>query len=150
MNKMKLSILLLCLMILTVVMAKNEQFEDLSNGTIKDNKTSNIWQKGHSPEMLIWEAAKSYCSNLKLANKSWKLPTIDELNTLSTRKKKNGYYMPEVFDNKDVDYDGRFWTNTAYAKDGNFAWYVRFTDGDSADKDAKTNKNEVRCLSLGD
>lgn len=116
------------LLIFTVAMAENEQFKDLGNGTIIDNETGYIWQKGYGggKEGIKWEDAANYCKNLSLANKKWRLPEIDELKTLVIKNKNSyGWCISGLF----LKSAGLgYWSSTAL-KDTDKAWYIYFYDG---------------------
>lgn len=62
-------------------------------GIVFDKETGLYWQKcvkgqnaeddcSGKAEPLNWEDAKSYCANLQSGDRTWRLPTIDELRTI--------------------------------------------------------------------
>lgn len=55
---------------------------------VKDSVTSLLWTKKYRVD-LNWYEAKLYCDNLRLQNKSWRLPTTAELRTLINYQKVN-------------------------------------------------------------
>ncbi len=58
---------------------KPSRFTDNGNGTITDNVTSQIWQKGDDGARY-WSGASAYCGGLTLAgNTDWRLPHLEEL-----------------------------------------------------------------------
>ena len=59
-----------------------QEYEDNRDGTVSDNNTGFLWQKGTGGRK-VWDAAVSYCDNLDLAgHNDWRLPNIDELRML--------------------------------------------------------------------
>lgn len=55
----------------------------VNNGTVTDAYTGLIWEQNSSEKALTWEEALAYCENLSLAgNTDWRLPNINELNSL--------------------------------------------------------------------
>ncbi len=65
-------------------------YTDNADGTILDNRTNLVWQKcpsGFNNDQscsgsaigLNWSNALKYCASLTLANKSWRLPGVNEL-----------------------------------------------------------------------
>ncbi|MBT5740204.1 DUF1566 domain-containing protein [Candidatus Woesearchaeota archaeon] len=58
-------------------------FVDNGDGTVRDDETGNVWQKGISPEEMSRRDGIIYCEDLSLGGSSnWRLPTIGELRTL--------------------------------------------------------------------
>jgi len=94
--------------------------------TVKDNYTGLIWQKEDDGVKRTWKDAVSYCDNLSLAGRSWRLPEQEELYYLGDVSK----YDPAI----DTDYftvkSSFYWSNTAYENNSSSAWSVRFLNGD--------------------
>lgn len=67
-------------------MAESTQVEqilvDNGDGTVTDNKSGLVWQKGDAGPMN-WKQAVAHCEQLNLAGKSdWRLPELKELESL--------------------------------------------------------------------
>lgn len=89
------------------------------------------------------DTAASYCTKLILDGDDWRLPSIEELQTLVD----NGYREPSVtpgtFNNFPL-YDYDYWSN-AYVSDATKAWFVAFSSGYSGTTD-KFLYRYVRCV----
>jgi hypothetical protein len=73
------------------------------DGTVMDNATGLMWQKGDDGVKRHWADAVQYCANLALGGREgWLLPSLDELVTI--------WYptIDSVFDYQPADY----WTST--------------------------------------
>lgn len=131
-----------------------EPFKDMGNGTIKDEFHSLTWQKcsagqeGETCEKgygtyLKWKDAIKYCSELKLVDKKWRLPNINELMSIIDYN----LYKPAInltgFPNtRSLIY----WTSTIDANNSKKAWILFFNDGSSKTWNTETT-NYVRCVS---
>lgn len=85
----------------------SKKFRDNNNGTITDIQTGLMWQKdaGISGKMN-WEEAEQYCKNLTLAGYSdWRMPTMDELDTLvkDVHKEQHEWLNSQGFNNMAAD-----------------------------------------------
>ncbi|MCK6381302.1 MAG: DUF1566 domain-containing protein [Leptospiraceae bacterium] len=71
----------------------SRSYTDNGDGTVTDNATGLIWQKcsvgktgsdcsGGSASTMNWDTAISTCSGLSFAGKTWRLPSMQELETL--------------------------------------------------------------------
>ncbi len=123
-------------------------FKDNGDGTIMDYATGLMWQKSDLPSYLYLKCLSGdpegierlnlpdgYLKNMpayierlnreKFAGYSdWRRPTVDELKSLLTPKKMNGYlYIAPIFDKKQL----YCWTSDTRASGG--AWSVRFDEG---------------------
>lgn len=129
-------------------------YTDNGDGTITDNATGLIWQKcsigqtglGCSgiASTFTWSSAVSQCTSLTLAGKSWRLPNVEELQTLldynSNNPTINSTYFPNTFASS-------YWSISEYpfAPTTN-AWFISFQYGD-IDADGKGSARYVRCVS---
>jgi hypothetical protein len=81
-------------------------FIDNNDGTITDRATGLMWQKSGSSKFLDNINIKEYIKRLNIQKLSgysdWRMPTIEELASLLTRRRKNGVHIDPVFDNKQV------------------------------------------------
>ena len=83
--------------------------------TVEDTVTKLVWQRVLDPNAFEHAPAVTYCAELELAGKRFRLPTVHELTTLidhgsSTVGSKTAF--------PDVPADARFWTSTRIADDG--------------------------------
>ena len=80
-------------------------FVDNHNGTITDEATGLMWQKGGSSGGMTWPEAKDYAIRLNREGftgySDWRIPTIEELASLLESSWKNGdLFIEKVFDRK--------------------------------------------------
>jgi hypothetical protein len=67
------------------------RFIDNGDGTVTDTKTNLMWAQYDTMGNVNWHQAKDYCEHVILSRyEDWRMPTIDELETLYDRKEK-GY-----------------------------------------------------------
>lgn len=128
-----------------------------SSGTpCYDSKSGLIWSAKASYKMSRSDA-KSYCENLSQGGYYWRLPNINELNTLlncSTSFPVNSGCLSFSCANRwdyDCDPKGKFedtdafWSSSYVSDDLNYGWYVDFGCGEVSDY-YHTMKFSVRCV----
>lgn len=126
--------------------------KDNSDGTITDQRTKLVWQKcsigqkndgecsGNASDHE-WEDAVKMCDSLKLSGKKWRLPTIEELTSLTLSE--NEYSTESVtFPNTPSSY---YWSSTKEDGKKNVSWYRDFSGG-KAGSDNNSNLAYVRCV----
>ena len=59
----------------------SERFIINNDGTVTDTSTGLTWQQATAGPMA-WEAAQKYCAKLELAGGGWRLPTVQELQSI--------------------------------------------------------------------
>lgn len=110
--------------------------------TVLDNDTQLTWQRALDPGTYTWSAAAAYCQALTLAGGGWRLPTIQELQTLND----------EVWFDPAIDWaafpgtpNAVFWSSSPDVTDPGFAWrvYTRFGE---VDVEAVSTADRVRCV----
>ena len=110
---------------------KNALIEN-KNDTVTDDATGLMWQKSGSTGNLDRKGAKKYIKELNRQGfagySDWRMPTVEELASLLSRKKTNGVHLAPEFDNK----NSRCWTadecdTQNYLTLG--AWIVNFKHG---------------------
>lgn len=129
--------------------------------TTMDNVTGLIWKscpEGQSgadcltgtAQTYTWDNAKSACTALNSANSNngyggradWRLPIIEELNTLPNY----GISSPAI---DMASFPGivssKYWSSTTTANNTTVAWLVKFSLG-SVDYDDKSSWYHVRCV----
>ncbi len=100
------------------------------------------WQTDEPGEMT-WLAAMDYCEKLTLnGKKNWRLPTIDELQTIVDRTTHSPAADKTLFPNI---HRGSYWSSTPY---GDTAWKVRFVEGIVTAYE-KSERFYVRCAQGG-
>jgi hypothetical protein len=125
---------------------KTPHFNDNGDGTISDILTGLIWQKNQSPDILSWEDALIYASNLSLSGKSdWRLPNIKELQSLNdvnrSKPSFNNSYFPGIL-------SGNYWSSTTLYKSPEKAWDINVDYG-IVSYNNKTLKENVLCVRGG-
>jgi hypothetical protein len=137
-------------------------FTDNANGTVKDNKTSLVWQKCSlgqnndgtcsddtlASDLAQWGNALGYCEGLSLAGtEDWRLPNIKELRSLVDNSKSTLTIDTNAFPNTFGSY---YWSSTKYMRPSYeyYAYQVYFGIGD-ADYSEMSYGNYVRCVRGG-
>lgn len=117
------------------------RFIDCGDGTIKDTKLGLMWPKEGSAKTMTHEEAEKYCKEFSAGgHKDWRLPTVEELESLVDRTK----YSPAIISNLfSVKTDDWYWTSTIYAGYSGSAWVVSFGYG-NVDWFGRSNGNYVR------
>lgn len=91
------------------------------------------------------DTATTYCSDLSLDDGGWRLPTIEELETLRDLGRYNPAVTEGVFQHISSDY---YWSSTTNANYTSLAWFVVFNYGYS-NYYSKGSSNYVRCVRGG-
>ncbi|MFH0997563.1 MAG: DUF1566 domain-containing protein [Pseudomonadota bacterium] len=115
----------------------------VNDSTVTDTFTGLIWQQNPSDKTMTWEEALAYCKGLSLAgNTDWRLPDINELNSLVDYNR----YIPSIKPaNFSIDSNARYWSSTSLAYETDKAWHVSFDYGILSDaKSTKLNVHAVR------
>jgi len=125
---------------------------NLSSKVWFDKDTNLTWQNTKNSKKYTYAEAKQYCQNLSLNGFSnWRLPSVDELNTLFTDiryKDKNNYkhFIKKVFlNNLPNDRKSTFWSISNYEDFDTKAMVVRFYLGNNKPEN-KTKKHFVKCV----
>jgi len=113
--------------------------------TVKDTFRGYVWQKSDDGHRRTWVDAKTYCNNLDLDGYTgWRLPTIDELQTIINYTVWNPALSTEVMNGR----LGFYWSSSTYAKLPTYAWSVFFRNG-RVDYTNKDGGMFVRCVHTG-
>jgi len=102
-----------------------------------DHKTGLEWQHWEV-SFLTWKEALNYAKSL---GNDWRVPAIEELETLLDRSK----YAPAMREEvpfKDVSH---YWSSTTYARYTDHAWFVSFNTG-HVNYNGKSVSYYVRCV----
>lgn len=114
------------------------QYTDLKNGIIRDNKTHLEWQA--TPfDPAPWQDQMDAAERLDLGgHKDWRLPTVEELITLVDYSR---VAPASGFPGMSSDW---FWSSSCAAYTS-YAWYVYFGGGYVSLSD-KTSNGHARCV----
>jgi len=130
-------------------------FTDLGDGTIRDNRTGLIWQKcsrGQNNDATCsgtatndtWTNALSYCTNLNLAGRTWRLPNFNELLSLVDFQAHSPAISTTHFPNT---VSGGYWTSTTRLANPANAWNINFTAGANGNSSKTMSSWAIRCVS---
>ena len=138
--------------------ADNEDTNSLEVGPrfISDLTQRIIWQRcsyGQSqaaeqcegtPSRFTWESAITYCRTLDLDDRRWRLPTIDELRSLVSRRPNNGLYInTSIFPGTPADV---YWSSSLFNESPAAVRVVDFGNGKAFGYGSQ-NPGYVRCVS---
>jgi hypothetical protein len=113
----------------------------IGSGTVLDTQTKLTWQQMIPTASYTWSDAKTYCAGLSLDGTGWRLPSINELQTIvdeSTNPAIDGATFPMT----PSEY---FWSSTAVVEDPSRAWTCFFSNGSTYSFSTTTPEN-VRCV----
>jgi Protein of unknown function (DUF1566) len=124
-------------------------YTDLGDGTIRDNVTALVWEKTESTPALSWAAAKSYCSGLTLASRTWHLPTRIELISIMDFSTSGTKIDTSVFPMAPggFHFTSTPWVVSQIASKPQYAWAINFSDGFVSTAYSQTGTASVRCVS---
>src|ERR1017187_3573842 len=117
------------------------------NGTVQDTKTGLIWQQTVPSGTYTWADATAYCGSTvvskSLGGTGWRLPTIEELQTLVDHTQA----APPLIDSTALPPTPPppFWSSSPGAGSSSLAWIVSFNDGDTK-YIAVSYPEHVRCV----
>jgi len=125
-----------------------------NNEVIRDLNTQLSWTR-QVRSGLTWSEAKSYCESIRLANKTWRLPTTAELRTLVNYGTADPAIDPEFTEgveeadaltdwfwaSKHTYFDAENEAGTKVAS----AWIINFYDG-FVEYTSRHNKYSARCV----
>jgi Protein of unknown function (DUF1566) len=130
-------------------------FTDNGDGTIKDKQTGLTWQKcsvgqdnnatcSNTATSRTWTNALSDCNTLTLTGRTWRLPSLKELQsimdkTLSTLPSINTSIFPATANDS-------YWSSNTSVSNAPDAWFVSFNSG-GVSGNVKTVNYYVRCVS---
>jgi hypothetical protein len=121
------------------------QFERDDSRNVVVDQTHNLeWEDGDFPEdRMSWYSAKSHCSNLNFGGYSdWRLPTIEELYSITDQRINSAPYIDNNFQNIKSDW---YWSQTINKTDSSKSWVVGFYNGDES-WDYQTGSNFAVCV----
>ncbi|MCE9499324.1 MAG: DUF1566 domain-containing protein [Leptospira sp.] len=133
----------------------SQNFSDKGDGTILDNNTSLVWQKcpvglsGTSCatggiSTIDWATSLATCNSLTLAGKTWRLPNINELRSITDLTRTVAPVINvTAFPATGV---GVYWASSTRLGTLTFAWVVNFSTG-AVTTNSKAATSNVRCVS---
>ncbi|MDH5721684.1 MAG: DUF1566 domain-containing protein [Spirochaetia bacterium] len=128
---------------------------DNGNGTITDKMTNLTWQKcsmgqnndtscSGTATINTWQNSLNFCNSLTLAGKSWRLPNINELESIVNRTVSYPSIDDIFFPNSSVFH---YWSSSTTISTNNWAWAVSFGHGGLTNDFGKYDNNYIRCVS---
>jgi hypothetical protein len=111
------------------------------DGSVHDTRTQLTWQQPFPSERYTWDDASRYCASLSLPGAGWRLPSINELQTL-VDDSVNPSIDRATFPGTPSEY---FWSSSPVIDDATRAWTTFFTNGSTYSFDKTAAKN-VRCV----
>ncbi|MDD5229301.1 MAG: DUF1566 domain-containing protein [Methylococcales bacterium] len=133
-----------------------EDFIDNNDGTVTHKKTGLSWQRcsvgqtwtgsscSGTASTMNWSDAVAKYENKTDCNQ-WRLPRIDELNTIAENSTYNPSINSNIFPNTLSSY---FWSTSVDASSPSGAWIVGFSNGYDG-SESKINYNAVRLVRGG-
>ncbi len=113
-------------------------FTDNGDGTITDNITGLMWQKVDGGEMAF-DNASAYCKSLTLGGfNDWRLPTSDELYSITNLDNVNPSLNTIYFTKNLAEY---WWTSEPRADDASKVWAVNAGGGIGAHPKTETKSS---------
>ena len=113
-----------------------------STGIVKDNITGLEWQDNVYGVQKNWDEAQTYCNNLSLDGSGWRLPSIEELESIIDFGQKDPSVTNNVFQNMSGN---GYWSVTTQEDNSSYAWVAGFYDGNS-NYNVKTESRNVMCV----
>jgi hypothetical protein len=112
------------------------------DGAVFDKSTKLTWKVEISSTPVGWAAARDYCHELELGGGGWRLPSVNELQTLIDETANDPAIDLQAFPGTPSDY---FWTSSILPHFESFVWTVYFGYGLSTFFDVNQN-HLVRCV----
>jgi len=117
---------------------------DNANGIVTDNATGLQWQDNAVGSTMNHAAAITHCTNLSLDGGAWRLPTIEELVSITDKSRTN----PSIDPTFQSVISSVYWSSTTNASDSDYAWVVNFYRGNDLWY-GKSVIRYVRCVRSG-
>jgi len=114
------------------------------NGTVLDLLTRLTWQQTLEPMDYTWSGAQQYCATLALNGGGWRLPTVQEMETLVDDRKVN---QPTIDLGAFPGALGEpLWTSSLVAGAPTNAWIVHFGSGQANPSASTSTSYRARCV----
>ncbi len=126
-------------------------FTDQEDGTIIDNLSGLVWQKGDSDSVLNWEDALNHCETLTLATfTDWRLPDIKELVSTAdywtTPRPTSGCYGINAAFECSGGAQRYMSSSTKTENEPAIVWHLLKSNGQTIRDQDKTSTVYVRCV----
>lgn len=112
------------------------------NGTVFDANTKLTWERTLSSGLVTWSQANDYCANLSFAGGGWRMPTIQELQTLIDESRSEPAIDDIIFPDTPLSYA---WSKTPVSGAVGPRWRVNFYDG-FVNAGGMNSTHTVRCV----
>ncbi len=112
------------------------------NGQVTDPRTGLVWQRATSASMSAG-AATTYCRNLNLNGRSWRLPSLTELSSTVDDSRVSPAIDTAAFPG--TVKKGWYWTSATAAPDSARRWALNYDDGYTNYRDI--TEGFARCVS---
>ena len=104
---------------------------EFNNEAVRDNTTGLIWERSPRLDMYNWDRAHQRClSSNAGSRKGWRVPTVQELNSLIDPSSAD-VKLPEGHPFNNVE-PAIYWSATKPQGDATYALFVNFSSGRSA------------------
>ena len=114
-----------------------------TEGTVRDNNTSLVWQQQDDGFARTWDEALLYCEDLNLGGYTdWRFPTMRELTGIVDYGRYNPLIDLSIFPATKKQY---YWSSSFSDTYKDNAWFVNFSDG-TIGKSTKSYPFYVRCV----
>jgi hypothetical protein len=120
--------------------AKSERYT-FAGGSVHDTQTELTWQRAIPTTRANFADSQAYCAGLALDGGGWRLPSINELQTL-VDETHNPSIDTAAFPDTPSEY---FWSSSLVIEDPTRAWTAFFTNGSTYPASLTASKY-VRCL----
>jgi hypothetical protein len=128
-------------------LSSSKRFSTVLDGTaVLDKETGLVWEKSPSAAVVRWVDAFTICNHkVSGTRKGWRVPTVDELNSLVDTA--NSYPSLPAGHPFNIQHS-YYWTASSSAENSNYAWFVDFGSG-NAWIDIKPNSWLIWCVRGG-
>jgi Protein of unknown function (DUF1566) len=116
-----------------------------ANGTVRDNWTGLTWQQ-HLEMTYSFDQAAAYCRRLSLDGAGWRVPSLNELESLVDR---GPTALPDAIDHgsfPDPLAVDQVWTSSTTVWATGNAWMIKFNRGGMTFAQPTGATNAVRCV----
>lgn len=116
-----------------------------ANGIVTDSTTTLQWQDDVFVDYMNWKESILYCEALDLDGKGWRLPNINELQTIIDDSKWN----PAIVDGFTKTYTATYWSSTTVEGIRDHVHRVNFKTGAVSFSTKGGDLGRVRCVRGG-
>lgn len=116
-----------------------------ANGIVTDSTTTLQWQDDVFVDYMNWEESILYCEALDLDGKGWRLPNINELQTIIDDSKWN----PAIVDGFINTYPAWYWSSTTVEGIRDHVHRVDFRNGAVSYSTKGGDVGRIRCVRGG-